>query len=260
MKRLIYSHLFLLSLVLAGCSGSSSKKNTDPILEDALAGDAEAQYQVGKAYYEGNGKKYQGKGLPDDYPRAIEYLRKAAEQGHLPSQYDLYLLCSRGDIVCCNQEEAAEWLKKAADQGMPEAQYQLSGLYASGRGVEQDDKVALEWLSKAADANNVEAQYDLGIYYIYGRSSQPQELPLMSQLIQGMFREKISFNKRDIELGLYWLERAKQNGSQKAERRLERLSFLRLLQLETGGIDTRALLREKLPEMLNDKQLEALLK
>jgi len=270
MKRLIYSRLLLLSLVIAGCSGYSSKKNTGPIpktaedyiLEDALAGNAEAQYQVGKAYYEGNGKRYQGKGLPDDYPKAIEYLRRAANQGHLPAQYDLYLLCSRGDIVCCGQEEAAEWLKKAAGQEMPEAQYQLSRLYASGRGVEQDDNASLEWLVKAADANHVDAQYELGIHYLFGRRFFPKEegiVEIMALVLEHHSGREL-FNEHDVELGLSWLDKAKQHGSSKVGDLEPLLSMLRFMDFETGRIDTRALLREKLPEMLNDKHLKAPLK
>ena len=47
---------------------------------------------------------------------------------------------------------AVEWYRKAADQGYAQAQYNLGGMYEEGRGgLPQSDALAVEWYRKAAD-------------------------------------------------------------------------------------------------------------
>ena len=60
-----------------------------------------------------------------------------------------------------DDKQAVEWWRKAADQGHAEAQASLGELYYNGRGVEKDEKQAVEWWRKAADQGHAEAQYKL---------------------------------------------------------------------------------------------------
>ena len=60
-----------------------------------------------------------------------------------------------------DDKQAVEWWRKAADQGHAAAQYKLGVAYYFGRGVEKDDKQAVEWFRKAADQGHAEAQYKL---------------------------------------------------------------------------------------------------
>ena len=55
-------------------------------------------------------------------------------------------------------QEAMEWVRKAAEQGQANAQYVLCMMYAAGKGVEQDEAQAVEWLRKAAEQGHAEAQ------------------------------------------------------------------------------------------------------
>ncbi|MEY3516885.1 MAG: hypothetical protein RIS67_1102, partial [Pseudomonadota bacterium] len=64
----------------AGEAAKLYKKLMVAYTAKATAGDAEAQYQVGQLYYG-------GKGVPENVPEAMEWYQKAAEQGHLISQY-----------------------------------------------------------------------------------------------------------------------------------------------------------------------------
>ena len=52
--------------------------------------------------------------------------------------------------------EAVQWFRKAADQGVAEAQYNLGIMYKDGNGVAQSDAKAAEWYRKAADQGVVE--------------------------------------------------------------------------------------------------------
>ena len=54
--------------------------------------------------------------------------------------------------------EAIEWFRRAADQGNPRAQFNLGALCAEGRGVAQEDVIAHVWFdlaaSQASDVKN----------------------------------------------------------------------------------------------------------
>jgi Sel1 repeat len=65
---------------------------------------------------------YQGKGVPRDYPEAVRWYRKAADQGYAKAQYDLGNMYSQGKGVPQDYAEAARWYRKAADQGDTRAQ------------------------------------------------------------------------------------------------------------------------------------------
>jgi len=228
-RRVVYFHLLTLGFILTGCSSHTTRnlqqqENTasipitaqDPLFQKAYVGDPEAQYQIGKIYCEGKGIQYDGKGIPYDYPKAIEYLTKSAQKGHAQAQNDLALMYLEGQGVIENPQEAASWLSLAAEQNLPEAQYHLSSMYAQGQGVSQNEDIAFDLLSKSAQANYIKAQYNLGIYYIFGRN-----FPFRTKNFVDMFRaihtihEKVfpNLNEKDIELGFSWLEKAKEQGS-----------------------------------------------
>jgi len=164
----------------------------------AEAGDAEAQFRLGRMYLYGDGvpqdhdqsvawfrkaaaqghPKAQnnlgiafadGLGVPKDEAQAVEWYRKAAAQGEMLAQSNLGVIYSSGDGVPQDLAQAASWYRKAADQGFAPAQFYLGALYDSGRGVPQDPAQAVEWYRKAAAQGFPEAQFFLGQAYINGR-------------------------------------------------------------------------------------------
>ena len=54
---------------------------------------------------------------------AVDWFKKAAEQGHRESQFNLGMAYMKGTGVLQSFSEAAEWFRLAAIQGHPEAQY-----------------------------------------------------------------------------------------------------------------------------------------
>ena len=60
----------------------------------------------------------------------------------------------------CKQDygQAMEWFKKAAEQGYANAQYSIGIMYRRGEGVEQDYSQAMDWFRKAAEQGHVDAQ------------------------------------------------------------------------------------------------------
>lgn len=57
---------------------------------------------------------------------------------------------------------AAEWYRKAADQSHALAQFNLGMMYANGQGVARDDAQSLLWFAKAAFGGDGAAQFKMG--------------------------------------------------------------------------------------------------
>lgn len=55
---------------------------------------------------------------------------------------------------------AVEWYRKAAEQGDADAEYAMGLCYEEGTGVEQDFAQAAMWYEKAAQQGHADAQYE----------------------------------------------------------------------------------------------------
>ena len=104
--------------------------------------------------------------------QAIEWYRRAAEQGHMKSQMALALMYELGEAGADKSpDEAAVWYFSAAKQGNEKAMHRLGYFYErgpeacpaqgecahperEGRGLPKDDKEALKWYRKAAEEKN----------------------------------------------------------------------------------------------------------
>ena len=104
-----------------------------------------------------------------DYPTALAWFRKAADQGFAKAQYNLGLMYELGDGVARDYAQAMIWYRKAADQGLATAQYEIGHLYNGGHGVARDYAQAMIWYRKAADQGDASAQNNIGFMYADGR-------------------------------------------------------------------------------------------
>ena len=127
----------------------------------AYQGDANAQFDLGLAYNN-------GEGVPKDSRQAALWYRKAAEQGHAGAQNNLGVRYDKGDGVPKDAGEAALWYRKAAEQGNAFAQDNLGSLYRDGRGVPKDADEAALWYRKAAEQGHGFGQANLGWCYQNG--------------------------------------------------------------------------------------------
>jgi TPR repeat protein len=105
--------------------------------------------------------------------QAIEWYRKAADQGYGPAQFNLGDMYDdprfyRG-LVPQDYIEAAKWYRRAAEQGFAPAQCNLGVMHDKGKGVSQDYAEAVKWYRKAAEQNNRSAQFNLGLKYTQGQ-------------------------------------------------------------------------------------------
>lgn len=80
-------------------------------------------------------------------------LKRSADQGYVKAQALL------ADILDSSEfdEEAVNYYRKAADQGNADAQFNLGAMYARGEGVTQDLAEARKWILKAAGQGNQNA-------------------------------------------------------------------------------------------------------
>jgi TPR repeat protein len=97
-----------------------------------------------------------GLGVAQDSKLAVEWYRKAAEQGNDAGQTNLGTAYGQGIGVPQDFREAAKWLLKAAEQGDTLAQIKLGLAYSEGRGVPQDYVEAHKWVNLAVASSNGE--------------------------------------------------------------------------------------------------------
>ena len=105
----------------------------------------------------------------EDYPTAFRILSQLANEGNAQGQFDLGLLYFNGLGVPKNDVEAVNWCRKAAEQGLAEAQASLGAIYQKALGgVLKNDVEAVKWYRKAAEQGDAYAQADLAAMYYEG--------------------------------------------------------------------------------------------
>uniref|UniRef100_UPI001576B605 tetratricopeptide repeat protein n=1 Tax=Sphingomonas bacterium TaxID=1895847 RepID=UPI001576B605 len=130
----------------------------------AVAGDADAQFNLGQAYK-------LGRGVPLDPAQAESWFQKAATHGHLQAQ-DNYGLALYQDHKL---SDAVPWLEKSVARGEPRAQLVLGTMLFNGDRVGRDYPRAYALMTRAA------AQ---------GLPSASETLAQMDQYISPADREK----------------------------------------------------------------------
>jgi TPR repeat protein len=150
----------------------------------AEKGDVNAQFFLGAAYSIGNG------GLVENEKEAVKWYRKAAEQGHALSQYNLGSRYYEGSGVVKNDVEAVKWFRKAADQGITAAQSRLGVLYFKGYGVKKNDLLAYQWCLVASANGSIDARDSLSAIEEKLTAEQRAEVQRLATEWQEAFEKK----------------------------------------------------------------------
>ncbi len=120
---------------------ATALKELTPLAEK---GDADAQFILGKIYWD-------GKGVLKDLDQGTKWFKASATQGNADAQFFLgsfYLLPHR-DIT-----EGVKWLRLSAEQGNQDAQWLLGKAYLQGdKELPRDPVQAEMWLWLAAKDN-----------------------------------------------------------------------------------------------------------
>ncbi len=138
-------------------------------LEKASVGDSQAQYEMGRFYY-------QGKHIEKDYIQALNWFDTAAKNGHVPAMNALAGMYNAGH-GCENPqpEKTFFWYQSAADTGDFEARVNLAVCYLNGIGIEKNEAKGFEIMKSAADAKSPIAQTLTGDLYERGIGTEKDE-------------------------------------------------------------------------------------
>ena len=82
-------------------------------------------------------------------------VRTQAEKGDAKAQFALGIMYRDGRGVAQDYDKALQWWRKAAELGLIDAQYALGNMYAGGSGVERNNVQAYMWYSIAASQKGV---------------------------------------------------------------------------------------------------------
>jgi TPR repeat protein len=141
----------------------------------------------GQEYFNGD-KTY---GVPQDYAKAMDCFRKAADAGDAKAMWDIGVIYDRGGGVPRDHAQAMIWYRKSADAGNALAMYWLGELCASGPPKNRDYAQAIAWFSKAVaagdqDANPMIDYCQRQVAYLQQHpSAQPSTQPTEAQTSAG---------------------------------------------------------------------------
>jgi hypothetical protein len=107
----------------------------------AVAGDPDAQFNLGQAYK-------LGRGVPSDLMQAESWYRRAAKQGHLQAEDNLGLIL----FTANKRAEAMPYILASAGRGEPRAQYVLGTAHFNGDFADKDWPRAYALTKRASDA------------------------------------------------------------------------------------------------------------
>jgi len=80
----------------------------------------------------------------------VKWYQKAAEQENAQAQNALGWMYAQGKGVKQDYNKAVALYKKSSEQGYARAQANLGWMYDEGNGVKQDYEIAIRWYQKAA--------------------------------------------------------------------------------------------------------------
>jgi|GEM_PF-1055718 FOG: TPR repeat, SEL1 subfamily len=214
----------------------AAAKKMEALKPAAKRGEAEAQFKLGRMYYD----RWQGPeaakwyklaaaqgqtramnelgylyqvgaaGVTLDYAEAEKWYRLGTKQGDAYSQFSLGQMYRLGYIAgletcaershCPRNKQAVEWYRRAAEQGYSQAQYMLGRMYQEGEGLTRNDAEAVKYYRLAVEQGNTLAKEFLTQMYLQGRG------------IDGNDAEAVEY-----------LRQAAGNGNERARGRLEAL-------------------------------------
>lgn len=126
----------------------------DPDLKArAQAGDPQAQYAVGFAYYAETDLA--------SYKESARWIEAAAEQGYAPALFMLGFFYEQGLGVEPNPKEAYRCYEEAAMVGYAPAQCNLGALLEEGLGCRRNRRAARRWYESAEKLGSLVAKANL---------------------------------------------------------------------------------------------------
>jgi len=220
------------------------------------------------------GMLYSGEyGIPANYKRSHALLSLAADKGDGLSMFQLANIYMQGQGVEEDPVKAMELIKKSADNGCIQGQYVHANALATGQFYDKDTTTASRYFEMIIERETDEDLDDGELYTIalafdslgdmhrYGDPyhtdinravalyTKAADLGYVSaQLTLGLLYQGLEGVTRDHEASLYWLKKASGNGNKLAE---TTLSLLKTLENGSSPEDVAAV-QKKLERILGD--------
>lgn len=140
-----------------------------------------------------------GEGVKKDYSKALHYFKIAGDQNIPMAQLDMAMMIIRGQGTEANAEIGMNLLESlAADEQTfdivrRKAKYHLARIYRMGHSVEVNLDRAISLFAESAEMGEPDAMYEIAVHYARG---------------DGL--------NQDYDMCKYWLEKAVENGCEKA--------------------------------------------
>jgi len=191
----------------------------------AAADDPDALYWLGNGYFTGNA-------IAEDWQKAFECYKKAAHLHHpdaMNNYADMYL---RGEYVEKDEKHALDLFLKAAELGVAEAMYTLGYMHENGVGTTKNVKEAAIWFKKSALAGDVFAANRLGHEAVAnGHGAKAVKWYRMAadrgdaygEYNLGVCYEVGIGVPSDLKKAKYWFTKAALKGDKLAKEKLEKL-------------------------------------
>ena len=157
---------------------------------EETANPADVFYATGWAYACGSG-------VSQNWEKAVEWYRKAADLGHMLAQISLGNCLREGRGTIRDAVGSVRLYTLAAEQGFADAQCNLGWCYGTGFGVPRNYSAALSWYGKAAAQGNAIAKhnFDVALREFDAQLSR-RALPLEQEALHIASDETLEFNGR----------------------------------------------------------------
>jgi hypothetical protein len=113
------------------------------LIVGAEAGDPDAMYHLAQRYRK-------GREVPQDIPRAVEWLLRASDLGHPHAQSSMGVRYYYGEGVPKNHRLAMKWYLSGAAKKEPEALYNVGDLFDDSDEIPKNPVETCAWMSVAA--------------------------------------------------------------------------------------------------------------
>lgn len=146
------AELVFINKVLEAYRGDPAKDEREVarLTPSAERGDANAQYELANMYMD-------GKGVEQDFDKALRLYELSANQGFTKAQHFLGVIYDKGRGISRHDAKARKWYCLAAEGGQSVSQYNCAVFLLQGRGGTQNREAATAWLKKSADQGYQEA-------------------------------------------------------------------------------------------------------
>lgn len=165
----------------------------DKALAGAEEGDPDAQYEVAKHYFYGNG-------VMADIGKSLAWYEKAAQNGHIAAQKYLAHAYKTGEYATKDMERSIFHYTQLSEGGDLAATVALAWIYQQDETIPGHKLKAVVLFKEAAEKGDIDSYFMLGRAYYYG-DGFPQ----------------------DYEKAFYWMNKAQENSANRSPRLLARM-------------------------------------